>query len=145
MYGNCMIGMIWNHFTSLLFYIFVIILYLEILLNLQISSVFWWISLCILWNPWISVLNLQYSKLKSILLYHFELFLSPLLLLFPKEQCRIQGRRWVISTVCHTVLDLFQIICSNILQYTDLKSLSFCGFPQYFLRFHCWYCEICGF
>ena len=39
---------------------------LEILINLRIYLVFMRISLCILWNPWISVVNLQYFNLKSI-------------------------------------------------------------------------------
>ena len=54
---------------------------LEILINLRIYLVFMRISLCILWNPWISVVNLQYFNLKSIKICQFlSLFLSPLLL-----------------------------------------------------------------
>ena len=45
--------------------IFTAIFCLEILRNLRIYLVFVRISPCILWNPWISVLNLQYLKLKS--------------------------------------------------------------------------------
>ena len=67
--------LVWfDPFTFLILYFIIIsaILYHEILLNLQISSVFWQISLCILWNPWISALNLQYFKLKSIVIVTFS-------------------------------------------------------------------------
>ena len=79
--------------------------HLEIHLNLQISSVFWQISLCILWNPWISVLNLQYSKLKSIKLCHFELFFNCFYLLSSCTIVRCRGKREIYLNL-HS-LDLF--------------------------------------
>ena len=49
---------------------------LEILINLRIYLVFMRISNCILWNPWISVVNLQYSALNLSKLSFYNSFLT---------------------------------------------------------------------
>ena len=79
---------------------------LEILINLWIYLVFIRISNCILWNPWISVVNLQYFNLKSFKkLSFYNSVLSPLHLF----HCRIKVVRGVSLLNCQfrSILNLY--------------------------------------
>ena len=67
----CFIGMVNSYIRIYYSVYFSYNICLEILINLRIYLVFMRISLCILWNPWISVVNLQYFNLKSIKISQF--------------------------------------------------------------------------
>ena len=132
--GNCnymkIVWLVWLFiYISIILYFVIIspILYHEILLNLQISSVFWQISLCILWNLWILALNLQYFKLKSIIIVTFFRLLtisSPPVT--QRHNIRFRGEselfQWSVF-----VFTQFRFVSnySQYLQYFTLKSLIF--------------------
>ena len=109
-------------FVILLLCIFSYNICLEILINLRIYLVFMQISLCILWNPWISVVNLQYFNLKSIKISQFlNLFLTSLsscILGFRLERrCHLKNYqiRSILNSKFVLNYSIFCNICSEIL------------------------------
>ena len=105
-----------------------------------------WISLCILWNLWISCGKFAIFNLKSIKISQFlNLFLN-----FSTILChsRIQMGRGVSSQNYQ-----FRSILNSkfVINYTNICNICseilscFADFFQYFVRFHSRYCEIHGF
>ena len=133
---------IYSYLLLCIFFVFVNIC-LEILINLRIYLVFMWISLCILWNLWISVVNLQHSALNPSKLSVFNLFLK---LLHHLCHCRIQVVRGVSLQNCQfrSLLNS-KLVNYSILQYLLWNPSRFSDFIQYFVGFHSKYCEIHGF
>ena len=107
---------------------------LEILINLRIYLVFMRISLCILWNPWISVVNLQYSALNPQNCHFSNLFLSPLLLYLVGsrlwEECHCKNCQFrsllnsklvnysIFCNIYSEILHVFRISCNILSDFT---------------------------